>query len=795
MINKSILRYGFLWAMVALSGCGSSADKEKHYLEKAQASFKAQNYDKTRVELKNVLQINPKNTDAIYLMAQLAEREKDWRKMFGLLSSIVTEKPDFSEAQILLGKLLLLGGEQDKAMEKATLILAKAPDNKDALILKALVLLRKNDTALAQPIVAKVLSLNPGDTEATALLVRLHTEAKRPEEALKLLDAALRAHPEEINLALMKLQLLVSTGKGNFADSMVEDLLKRFPDNTSLSYSMAQYYVGAQQANKAEQVLQNLIAKKPTETEPKLKLIEFLLNQKSEAKAEQTMLEYIKANPNNYEFHFALVSFYAHKDKPEQAITQLNQIVANDQAGASGLKAKNMLAQYMLKQGEKTKAEQLIEEIIKVDAHNADALIMRSTFYLNAGKYEAAIGDLRTVLRDHPESEKAHILSAKTHLKSGYIDLAQESLKNSLAVNPANIDVRIDLANLLAMKKDETGAIALLEDIGSTKQQNANVLAMLVDLYARKGDWAKAEETAKSIAIINNDGLSPFKLAQVYAAQKKFPAAIDAYNEALKLKPFGLDILSRLANTYVVMGEAGKASALLDKALSVQPNDIGLINLKGFLQLNQKQFADAERTYLKVISFAKTEEIGYRNLAAVYNLQNQFDQALKVYQQGLVALPQNINLMQNMAKLYEKMAKPDAAIELYAKLLQLNPDNKTAANNFAALTAETTNDSKRLNDALNIVKSFKNSKDPAFLDTFGWLSYLNGQEDDAVGALEKVVKLQPDFPEFNYHLGMAYAAKSRDEEAKLILQKALSKNVQAAWVDKAKATLEGFKQH
>ncbi|MCX7089522.1 MAG: tetratricopeptide repeat protein [Methylococcales bacterium] len=788
MINKNILRYSLMAAVITLTGCGSSAEKEKQYLEKAQASFKVQNYDKTRVELKNVLQINPKNTDALYLMAQLAEKDQDWKKMFGLLSALVVDKPDFLEAQIKLGKLFLFGGEPDKALEKSALVLAKNADNKEALVLKAAVLLQKNDKTSAQAIVTKVLSLNPGDLEATFLLAKLYSESKQYDEALKVIDAALTAHPDEINLALMKMQVLMTAGKGNVADNMVSDLLTRFSDQNALHYSMAKYYVVAKQLDKAEQVLRDLIAKKPAETEPKLALIEYFLSQKGEARAEESLLGFSKANPTNHEFSFALVSLY--KEKPEKAIPVLNHIISNDIAGADGLKAKNMLAKFMLKQGDKAKAEQLIDEVIKVDAHNADALMMRSTLSVDTGKYESAIGDLRTVLRDQPESEKANILSARTHLKSGYLDLAQESLKNSLAINPGNIDVRKDLARMLAMKKDETAAISLLEDLGQAKQQNAEVLAMLVDLYARKTEWAKAEETAKSIAKVDNSGLAAFKLAQLYVAQKKLPAAVDAYNEALKLNPLGLDILAGLSNVYLSMGEAGKATGLLDKLLAEHPANSGLLNLQGVLYQNQKRFSDAERVFSTVISLAKTEEVGYRNLAAVYIVQNQFDQALKVYQQGLVALPQNVNLMQAVAMLYEKTAKPDAAIETYTAILKIKPDNKAAMNNLAAITAETTTDPKRLSDVLTIVKSFKDYKDPVFLDTFGWLSYLNGQLDDAVSALEKVVKLEPDFPEFSYHLAMAYAAKGRNEEAKLALQKALSKNSHAPWVDKATIKLK-----
>jgi len=101
----------------------------------------------------------------------------------------------------------------------------------------------------------------------------------------------------------------------------------------------------------------------------------------------------------------------------------------------------------------------------------------------------------------------------------------------------------------------------------------------------------------------------------------------------------------------------------------------------------------------------------------------------------------------------------------------------------------TSDDPERLKYALSLVKVFKHYKVPSLLDTYGWLSYLNGDYDEAVIALEKVVALVPDFAEFEYHLGMIYAANGRTEEAKLALEKAVSSGADFVGIDKAKAKL------
>ena len=50
--------------LATLTACGGAADRKAAYMEKGQALFDAGNYDKARLEFKNVLQIDPKDVPA-----------------------------------------------------------------------------------------------------------------------------------------------------------------------------------------------------------------------------------------------------------------------------------------------------------------------------------------------------------------------------------------------------------------------------------------------------------------------------------------------------------------------------------------------------------------------------------------------------------------------------------------------------------------------------------------------------------------------------------------------------------
>jgi Tfp pilus assembly protein PilF len=63
-------------------GCGGGEERQEAYLARAQEYFDAGNFEKAKIEVKNVRQINPNNTPAIFLSGLIAEKEENFRGAF-----------------------------------------------------------------------------------------------------------------------------------------------------------------------------------------------------------------------------------------------------------------------------------------------------------------------------------------------------------------------------------------------------------------------------------------------------------------------------------------------------------------------------------------------------------------------------------------------------------------------------------------------------------------------------------------------------------------------------------------
>jgi tetratricopeptide (TPR) repeat protein len=84
--------------LLTQSACGGPQERKAQYRSKAQDYIQAGNFPKARVALRNVLKIDPKDADAYFLVAQVEEKEKNWRNAVANYQQVVDIVPDHREA-------------------------------------------------------------------------------------------------------------------------------------------------------------------------------------------------------------------------------------------------------------------------------------------------------------------------------------------------------------------------------------------------------------------------------------------------------------------------------------------------------------------------------------------------------------------------------------------------------------------------------------------------------------------------------------------------------------------------
>lgn len=131
---------------------------------------------------------------------------------------------------------------------------------------------------------------------------------------------------------------------------------------------------------------------------------------------------------------------------------------------------------------------------------------------------------------------------------------------------------------------------------------------------AKKADAGKAK---KKVVIPEQKMPDHFKEGLLYQSMNMVGQAIPEYEKALKADPKFVSSYNNLAQCLITRDEKGdrqRALELLNKAIELEPDNIGCYHGKALLNESEKNFKAAETNYRKIL------EIQPLNLAAVQNL-------------------------------------------------------------------------------------------------------------------------------------------------------------------------------
>lgn len=776
---------------VALSACGGKEERMAFHMEKAKAYYEQGNFDKARVELKNVLQIDPKSAEAFYLSGLIEEKQQNWRNAFGNYRKTVELNPDHLAAKAKLGHLYLLSGAADEAEQMASDILTKKPADPGGRSLKAVLMARKGEIAGAIQEASEAVTADPAQTDAVNLLAKLYSRQGDHAKAQEVLQKAIEVNPTNISLRLELASIFMKRNELEKAEQQFKDVVAVEPNKLEHRIALATFYSRTNQLDKAEKTLREAILEDPDDERRYLLLTEFLVERKGAAEqAEKELLSAIQAKPKAYKLRFGLAKLYQAMNRPEKALHAYQDIIKLSKSGPEGLNARTQLARMYITAGTIAEADKLVAEVLKENPKDNEALVLRGQLSLAKGDAQSAIADIRRVLKDYPESAEIVALLARAHLANNEPQLAKDALNNAVVKYPDNPNVRLAKADFLASTKEYEPALKEVDAVFTIDPKNVRAFQLKADIQTAKKDWKAAEETlAKLKMALPGDPLGYYRLGLIYHAQQKYDQAIAEFEMALKKAPRAIEPLTAMANSLVAQGKVTKAIARINEVQEAAPADFRPHLLLGTVYLNQKKYAEAESAFHSAIQVNPKASASYLALSNLYLGRGDAKAAIQSLQQGLSSNPGDAMLSASLAERYHQSGDYEKAIAEYENILKKNPASDWAANNLAFLLTEVKGDKAALERARELAKRFENASNPAFIDTLGWIYVKLDRPEVALPLLQKAVEKAPRAPLFQYHLGIAFYKKGDLSSAKTHLQKALDAKISFAGIEEAREVL------
>jgi tetratricopeptide (TPR) repeat protein len=443
-------------------------------------------------------------------------------------------------------------------------------------------------------------------------------------------------------------------------------------------------------------------------------------------------------------------------DEAKQALAQQLAASKPDQLPATiGTVQRNLS-----RMSDKSKAAILLRELLEPYRESVDARLAIAQFSMVSGDRAGALREAREAVTKFPKSEVAALVLAQIEDKAE----AARVLSEFLQKNPKAREVRLAYARMFYEQSKIAEAKKEFKVLIDQKKDDQTALFALGLLSVQANELAEAEKYLS--AYINTLGGKPDRERDATQALMVLAQIAEDRNDlagALKW----LEMADSLTHQ-------GSVTATLKRAQ--------LQSKTGKVDAGRKLLAEAD---------VESDEDRVRLVigdAQILRDAGRLPEAIKVIEDALESLPDNIDLLYEYAMLVEKNREFDAMEKALRRMIQIAPSNPQSYNALGYSFAER---NIRLPEAYDLIKvALTLAPDDAFImDSMGWVEFRMGRLEKAEELLRRAYALRPD-PEIAVHLGEVLWLLGREDEAKKLWRFANGKDPKN---ESLKGTLERFR--
>jgi putative PEP-CTERM system TPR-repeat lipoprotein len=461
-----------------------------------------------------------------------------------------------------------------------------------------------------------------------------------------------------------------------------------------------------------------------------------------------------------------LTTIYIKRGKHEEAMQVARTLLNRDPDNPA---LHNLVGLVYLAMKQPGLAEMSFQEAHHLSPMYTPAIYNLALLDMSRGDYMAAEARYQSVLAISDQAVLALLGMSEIAMHRQDEQAAISWLTKAVAQDKDTLDPNIRLINLY-LATDQVDKAFLETEM--FKRRHPEALEAHV-LYARvmvlRGETEVAIKSYRNAARFA--GFSGEDLLQIAAAQqrlKDFDGALITLQKALETD-VALAAHAATVSLLIQRNELARAMAAVDLVLKEMPESGAGYILKGDVQLAQKQYQAALKSY----QFAYKRKPGRDSLIGIYKartLLGEHAKARAALQDWLVSHPQDEFVRRNLAVAYITVGDQEAALVELERLYEEGEHGSVVLANLAR-TYQLRGD-PRARDyakrALDVNPSWS-----VALDTYGWILVTEGEPEAGLGYLREAVSRDSN-PVMRYHLAAALSELDRKDEARVELRRVLN---------------------
>ena len=440
---------------------GQSAENELAVLD-----LQSGNAAQARARIEKILKLNPRNSGALLLRAQLELTDKKYDPAIADLRAAGRESPDsvpvlraLAEAYtannqpdlardtladaaklfpnrpqitILWMQYLIARGDFKDAIDAGDAAVRRDPKNTTLITAKAGVEEKSKDFAAAEATLKNGADAQPHDTALRLELAQLLLREKKNDQALATFDAASAADPNAIEPRAAALQLLITMHRYGDADKRVDQIIASIPQR-ALGYQLqGDVQLAEGRLPQAEAAYRKAVEVEPSASTAYLNLANFLSSEKRNSEVQAVFEQGLQVNKRDGALENAEADFLTKTGQYDQAIAVYERQLRENSGNAV---AANNLAYLLVDvKGDKAsleRANQLTKGFeFAVDPGFLDTL---AWMHYKEGQFDQALPIYQRATLLAPNAPLLAMHYGMTLYKSGDKEHGKEELKLAAA--------------------------------------------------------------------------------------------------------------------------------------------------------------------------------------------------------------------------------------------------------------------------------------------------------------------------------------------------------------------------
>lgn len=554
----------------------------------ARIAMARQEYAAAVAEAQKVVNSAPQLVPARMLLGMALLSQGNLNQAEIQLAQVVQLAPENTEARKLLARVNLQLHRPDVALQVISPLQQQSgvDPQLDALLGLANLQLGDADAGLAR--LESSVAKQPGNTAAKIDLAAAYVFAGQNERARQVLEGIPAG---DIRRDTLLVRVLAATAGPEAARAQIDRMVAARPDDAAVVTQAAVLYALQREFDRGRAVLSTLTTAQPTNVNALIALARIEDARGDNSAARQAAQRAVTADPASVQARLLLADLAMRSGELEAAIGHLEEARKQNTAAVEPRLA---LGRIYLQQRRPRDLDAIIAELERMARDNGGLANALGQLFMEAGRFEPALEWFRTASIQNPGSPAQLLDVVRAQLALGNTAGARETLEKLLAAQPQHVPAAAQLVMLDIREQRRDAAMERLASLKAAHPNEASVALLDGEVAMATGSYSAA-----ATAFDRAYRLLPSSAAAIrlYRARRlgRLPGATEPLIAWLQRRPDDIATRLVLAEEYVSTAQSDRAIEQYQLAVgAVPPNAMALNNLAWLYQ--EKGDARAEET-------------------------------------------------------------------------------------------------------------------------------------------------------------------------------------------------------